>query len=236
MKHPTLPPPSPALRAVICLALAASAQAFVARPSAAASEYAYNASVADWFTASETLPAFTKYVVKGTGSPSQTFYVTDDLNKIEVRSAQPNANANAPGTYAGATWTAPEGEQITSITFTYQSVLGPNLQLSVYVGEGNFDTKLESVIPSGTIDNRSTGTSVTWTVPDGVVATGFQFRNWDLIATSGVSDAWRSTIVAVTITTRPYAPNVPESSSWTILAGAGAFVVAYILRNRRKLA
>lgn len=202
-------------------------------PSVRAGVYTYNASVSDWFTASDNLPAFTKYVVKGAGSPSQTFYVTDDLNKIEVRSEQPNTSANAVGTYAGASWIAPAGEQITSITFTYQSVLNSALQLSLYVGAGNSDTKLNGISPSTTQDNRSSGTSLTWTVPEGVVATQLEFRNWDLTASAGVATTWRSSIVSVSITTAPYTPDIPEPAAWTALAGVTGLVAAIRFRRRR---
>ncbi|WP_043587879.1 PEP-CTERM sorting domain-containing protein [Geminisphaera colitermitum] len=209
-------------------------------PLGIAGTYTYNSTISDWFTASENLPSFTGYVVKGGPTPSDTFYVsTVATNILKVASNQGNASKGIlpAGTYAGATWAVPNGERITSITFTYKAILTEGLSLSLYGGEGNYSTKLGEVTKSAPAASQ-TGT-VTWTVNQGVVVTQLQFRNWELSTASdgktpGISNAtsWYSQITDVTINTTPYTPGVPEPSTFTLIAAGGVFAAAFWLRRR----
>lgn len=206
----------------------------MADPASASSTYVYDASVNNWYSATDDRPAFTKYTFTpdGTTSPFRVEAHTS-LLYVNVPNAV-GANANLVGAHAGATWTAPAEEQISSITLSYGSVLTPGLNLSVWgaSGTGAFTTELGRISPAGTVDNRGSSTSIIFTVPDGTSITSLQIRGLELVAASALGQGWYDQIRGVTIETVPLS-NIPEPSTCTLLTGLCSLGVICAFRRRR---
>lgn len=211
-----------AWRAGLVLAFAVSAQA---------ATYTYNPSVLDWFSGT-SLPVFTKYVDKPDGG---TFFVGSDMARLVVATtAAAAAGANPVGESAGATWAAPAGEQVTSITFTYGSVLSSNLNLVVAGGQGDYSTELLRISPSSLTDSRAGANrqTVTVTVPEGIVVTALQLRLWEMTtASAALGSGWESAIYSIAITTAPL--SIPEPGSTASIAGLAGLLAAGLGLRRR---
>ncbi|MDR1283065.1 MAG: PEP-CTERM sorting domain-containing protein [Opitutaceae bacterium] len=202
----------------------------LAHSASISSTYTYDAGVSDWYTAAEDRPAFTKYIFlpEGATSPfSNSGY--DAQIRVSITSG---VSSSLSGAHAGATWVAPTGEQIVSVTFTYGAVLNDVRNLSIWGGnEASFTMELGRVSPTATTDNRNSATALTYTVPEGTSITTLQLRAWDFVGAVNLTSGWYSRITSVIITTEPLS-SVPEPSSCALLLGLCSLGTIWTFRRK----
>jgi hypothetical protein len=174
---------------------------------ASATTYVYDNTVSDWFgTGGWT------HVVSDPGPVGNPLFSYSDPTSIHA--ANNYGVLDFSSGYVGAEWTAPIGEVITQVEFSFWGVIGTNSapSLTVYAGEDSADTFVGAYALPAAWTSSSQSVSFSESQAYNAVA----IRTWDYQnQPCGFYAGWHSMVSAVTITT------VPEPAA-LVLLGCGA--------------
>lgn len=196
------------IRHAVWVAVVVCCSATVAE--AAPIEYVYDASVSDWFGTD----GWTR-IIDDPGAPySNPLFYTVGTNSITAANIYGTA-AFSTG-YIGAEWTAPTGEYITQIDFSFGGTIGwgGEPSLTIYAGGNSADTFVDAYV----LADAWTASSGSESFLESQAYRSVAIRAWDFQnAACTLYAGSQAYVSSVTITTAA----VPEPATLTLLLAGG---------------
>ncbi|AHF94273.1 hypothetical protein OPIT5_10200 [Opitutaceae bacterium TAV5] len=160
-----------------------------------AAEYVFDAQTENWFSPANGVPEWKK-----AGNNELFFVQSAETNQIRI--SNKNANWKVPvSTFAGATWSAPQGEVIVGVSLTFDGVYGVNgaPQLALFGGTNTPSLQLFATELQKDVRNKAQTGSVTCDASENIRV--IELRNWHCATPAIAQPSWFSRVTRVVITT-----------------------------------